>query len=256
MSTKFKSGLTRFGTPTLIRGYYWLLGTLWFVVSIRMFEDHGIEKFGFIGMVIGLFLFAACMFVLSLPGWGISYLVQRRNQNRRDERARKIVASVRTDQDLEEYSLYLRGFALTGKLSYYSVKSQDDNSTRFNIWETHRDLEDLLAEAVEPIAPLVALGRPGEAFGAGRAIVNDDYWQDDIKALALRCQFVYFLPYNSPGTKWEIDWILNHKLIESVSSLCHLTNFSTLAQGMIGRRYARLLGILAWYCRTTGSRED
>ena len=114
-------------------------------------------------------------------------------QPERDQRARKIARWIEVEDlssgDLpEEFGLYLRPFGLTGKLEVGGV-----------------DLETAFAYALAPFLPLIALGRPGEAIGAGRIQTRDEMWQADILRLLDAASFILLIPSHRQGTLWEID---------------------------------------------------
>jgi hypothetical protein len=75
------------------------------------------------------------------------------------------------------------------------------------------DLEAILAEAVESLAPLVALGRPGEQIGAGRISCQDDKWRGILELLANNAEHICVLPTDSPGTRWEMEHIRGQGLL-------------------------------------------
>jgi hypothetical protein len=76
------------------------------------------------------------------------------------------------------------------------------------------DLEALLAQAVEPFAPLIALGLPREQIGAGRVRCNEETWQQELELLARGASFIFVLPSDRSGTRWEIEWLLKNDLTE------------------------------------------
>jgi hypothetical protein len=49
-------------------------------------------------------------------------------------------------------------------------------------------------------APLVALGKPGEAIGAGRIFTDDATWQADIATLMRRAKGILIVPSDRDGT--------------------------------------------------------
>ena len=108
------------------------------------------------------------------------------------------------------FSLYLRGFATTGKMPTVIEMHPMSQSGG----EGLLDFEAVLAKTLEPIAPLVALGRPGEQIGAGRVHCDDDQWQENLVLLAGSAQYIFVVPTDSPGTMWEIDFLVRMKLLQ------------------------------------------
>jgi hypothetical protein len=131
-----------------------------------------------------------------------------RRQRVRDTDAAGLLARIGRGET-PRFSLYLRTFGITGVLQ-----------TGQNAYETvsplyagpDLDFETLLAKAVESDAPLVALGQPGEHFGAGRIVTDEATWQADILRLADRALTIFVIPSARPGTAWEIDTIVRRGL--------------------------------------------
>ena len=66
------------------------------------------------------------------------------------------------------------------------------------------------------IGPLIALGRPGEAIGAGRIITEDANWMADILILMKRAKAIFLVPSSQPGTLWEIETLKREGLLNKV----------------------------------------
>lgn len=138
---------------------------------------------------------------------------QFRVQRRRDARAAGILAAARSGGDGLRYSLWLRPFLSTGRIRiiaksrYVKLKHEDESKGGYHIY--FGDFETVLAEAVEPIAPLVALGDDGEQVGAGRVKVGETEWQDTFVLLASRAHSIFLMPSLRPGTQWELNYTLN-----------------------------------------------
>jgi hypothetical protein len=70
--------------------------------------------------------------------------------------------------------------------------------------------EEQLADAVRPIGPLVAIGRPGEALplpGALRVYAGNDEWQAEVGRMLASAQLVILRPGASEGVRWEIEQV-------------------------------------------------
>jgi hypothetical protein len=61
--------------------------------------------------------------------------------------------------------------------------------------------------------PLVGLGRPGEAIGAGRYMTDDVDWQSVFEPLASAASGIIVVPSLTSGTRWEIEWIVQNKML-------------------------------------------
>ena len=74
-----------------------------------------------------------------------------------------------------------------------------------------------LVKAMRWIAPVIALGRPGEAIGVGRILANEESWRAAITSLIDRATIVFCIPSAHEGTRWEIAHIIErfhlHKTI-------------------------------------------
>jgi hypothetical protein len=69
-------------------------------------------------------------------------------------------------------------------------------------------LEDTIIGAFKSAMPVVALGKPGETFGVGRILVDDDSWQSAAFELMRDSSLIICVPSSRPGTKWELDQII------------------------------------------------
>lgn len=91
-----------------------------------------------------------------------------------------------TDEE-SGFILYLRTFDVTGKLTLRGM-----------------DFEAAIAYNIAPYLPMIALGQPGEAIGAGRVLTTEQEWRDEVKRLASRASLVMVVPSHRDGTVWEI----------------------------------------------------
>ena len=115
-----------------------------------------------------------------------------------------------------DFYLYLRAFETTGKLRvplYLRVR-------RKCVWVYQRlvtdDLESYTSLSVRSVAPLIALGRPGESIGAGRILTDDERWQADIVTLMKRSKGILLVPSDRQGTVWEMDTLKREGLFDKV----------------------------------------
>jgi hypothetical protein len=117
------------------------------------------------------------------------------------------------------YYLYLRPFSLTNKLKLTRPHARpvQDNLKP----EPVRTLEAILERALRARGiPLLALGRPGEAIGAGRVKTTDEDWQRIFESLAKAATGFMVVPSLTSGTWWEIDWLVHNKLIRKTVFIC------------------------------------
>jgi hypothetical protein len=87
----------------------------------------------------------------------------------------------------ENYVLYLRTFGVTGLLNIGGV-----------------DFESSMAYNLAPMLPMIALGHPGEAIGAGRILTTDEHWREEILRLVENAERIMLIPSHREGTKWEV----------------------------------------------------
>ena len=69
-----------------------------------------------------------------------------------------------------------------------------------------RRLDHALVERFGNLAPIVAIGKPGEKnlpFGAARRYVPDDEWRDVVEDIAARARGIVIIADDSPGVEWE-----------------------------------------------------
>jgi hypothetical protein len=78
-------------------------------------------------------------------------------------------------------------------------------------------LEDNLVEAFSSTLPVVALGKPGETFGVGRILVDENSWRKAASDLMQRASLLICQPSSRPGSHWEMNEImLNHYFSKTV----------------------------------------
>jgi len=106
------------------------------------------------------------------------------------------------------FALYLRAFETTGKM-----QQEVGHYTMFGGPRLSRDLETALAEAMANSYPMVALGEPGEHFGAGRINTSDKTWRADLERLARVASILVVVPSDRPGTAWELEHLLQWGLL-------------------------------------------
>jgi uncharacterized membrane protein YgcG len=135
----------------------------------------------------------ACWMLLAF--WVEDYLRAQRLvafQRQQDQIAAEIAKSMEEhlqDQTSEpgDFLLYLRTFGVTGKLGVGGI-----------------DLETAIAYNLDRMLPVVALGKPGEAFGAGRILTTDQHWKEEILQLIENAKLIMIIPSHHEGTLWEI----------------------------------------------------
>jgi hypothetical protein len=131
-------------------------------------------------------------------------MLRQLSQSESDALAQKILVEVREGKPASQpYFLYLRAFETTRRLRA-PLWLIDVGTLGLNrLWTS--ELEGVLSAAVRKDGPLIALGHPGENFGAGRVTTSDEAWMDDIAKLAGGARGILLIPSRRPGTVWEIE---------------------------------------------------
>jgi hypothetical protein len=171
-------------------------------------------------------------------GSRISSWHKRKEQAKRDIRATHLMEACRSGSgDVGDFSLYLRAFETTGQMPFQRLEAVGYDGRSGH--DVHVDFETSLAEALEKDAPVVALGRPGEHFGAGRILTDDASWQEDLAVLAKSATLLLVLPSTRPGTQWEIDWIIDNRMLHKTLWLQPPTQQGRLQDwlGLNGQRF-------------------
>jgi hypothetical protein len=100
------------------------------------------------------------------------------------------------ERDARRPILYLRAFNQDGKRL----------SAGFGV-HSAKTSETLLVKALNKVAPVIAIGRPGEELpepGAARLYVPHDAWQAVVGTLIHHARAVVLLGGNTPGLSWEM----------------------------------------------------
>ena len=146
--------------------------------------------------------------------WSVIY---RRSKRYRALSAQDVLAS-----DPRPHVVYLRSFraddasslGMAGKdLNYYwrvlhPIKAW---GTILNIWDTRTE-EEIMAEVLHQIGPVVAIGRPGEKLpqlGAARVYASDETWKQTIHELFKQAGLVVLLVGKTEGFFWEVEQSAN-----------------------------------------------
>ena len=153
---------------------------------------------------------------LLLGTWSRRRLINLQ-QARNDLTAQRIMSELRANPEapVAEFFLYLRAFETTGRLRVPLYLRLRKLSVGLNQLVTN-DVESYVSNAVRGVAPLIALGRPGEAIGAGRIVTEDANWMADIVTLMKRAKGILLVPSSRPGTLWEIETLKHEGLLNKV----------------------------------------
>jgi TM2 domain-containing membrane protein YozV len=106
--------------------------------------------------------------------------------------------------------LYLRSFADDGQALMGEQSTVERHAATVLAPVT---AEQEMADILDAIGPVVAIGKPGEPLpelGAARLYVGDDQWQAKIHELMRVARLVVIRVGSSPGLLWEIEQALAH----------------------------------------------
>lgn len=118
-------------------------------------------------------------------------------QRRRDNRANQVLeANLKAP-----FALYLRPFVVTDRLGFYGISSKWGGA----------DLEAIIAQSCRSWGELLALGRPGEAVGAGRIAIPENAWKEKFYTLSERAKAIILIPSARQGTFFEMEWLKNNR---------------------------------------------
>jgi hypothetical protein len=155
--------------------------------------------------------------------FGASYTLYKRHkeyvasyQARRDEAAIKIFNAVRASSYEQKFAVFLRPFYTTDKIISRHIMMmpvQYGTTTTYQTVIIEHRLEDAIVDAFRRTMPVVALGKPGETFGVGRILADEDSWQKAAAELMDRAALIIFQPSSRPGSFWEMNQIMLHRYL-------------------------------------------
>lgn len=128
--------------------------------------------------------------------------------------------------------LFLRPFAVDGELGLLGISAK---------W-VGVDFETVLTYASKPVGDLVALGRPDDAFGAGRLETAEANWFGTFIKMARRARLIVVIPSANRGTTNEVRWLISEcKLGQTIFVMPTLTTYGfweSPAEGSVEKSYA------------------
>lgn len=148
------------------------------------------------GSRVGLLLLA-----LAPVAFGVSVFLAFRLLHRGKQHAARARAAG-SEPDSRPPVLYLRSFTSDEMVGGLFRRMM----LQTGVWPWFFSIEEQLAEAVLPVGPLVAIGRPGEALptpGAVRQYVPDGAWQGVVRERLAQARLVILRAGTSAGLAWE-----------------------------------------------------
>ncbi|TVT76290.1 MAG: hypothetical protein FHP92_09730 [Denitromonas halophila] len=132
-------------------------------------------------------------------------------QRRRDRRAEAVLLQLLSGVDdvAPRFAVYLRPFSVTGRLTVTNRRWRGlPLMPAYFAHEAEMEFERVLAAALSPDLPLIALGRPGEAIGAGRIAVTDAAWKTMFQQLIKHARWIVMIPSDQGETRWEVQQLV------------------------------------------------
>lgn len=157
---------------------YWWRG----ITNLERMAQDPSEFWIFFGLLAGLLLISPLTWKLLNVG----------------RRMRRLDALTLLERDPRAPVLFLRAFT-------------DDDLPDTAIIGMTRTIEQRLAKVLEPIGPIICIGRPGERhpeLGAARFYVPDEAWQKAVEYFMRRAAAVVIMVSMSRGVLWEVDQAL------------------------------------------------
>jgi hypothetical protein len=137
-------------------------------------------------------------------------------QGRRDLAAIKTFNAA-TSSSYEKFAVFLRPFYTMDKIISEQIittyTTQPSGVVQINTTRLTYPLEDAIVKAFSRTMPIIALGKPGETFGVGRILVDEDEWRTAATGLIDRAALIIFQPSSRPGSAWEIEHITVHRYL-------------------------------------------
>ena len=157
----------------------------------------GVKEMNPVGVVEG--------FVLIMIALGVYTYAMRRDQAVRDRQIRELAEDIDNGKDRLFY-FYLRPFAITSKLPVPNPKYKSGGFQHIVHPDQYLDLEHIIERALTATGiNFLALGRPGEAVGAGRILTTEENWKDRFEVYATSAAGILVIPSVHPGTLWELS---------------------------------------------------
>lgn len=113
--------------------------------------------------------------------------------------------------------LFLRGF--DDDQCTFRRRPWDLPARWLDLWSFRQNLDEALVDELAQFGPVIALGRPGDKrtpFGAQRHYSDHADWQQTLAAAARSAQAIVLVASDSPGVKWEYEFLKNEAMLDKV----------------------------------------
>ena len=185
----------REGRMLAIKGYALLVAGIFLPVFDRLFLRN-------IGVNVPQSLDSVARYALLSIGAATVYQSRRRRaptfEELRGIDSRRSVLYVRSfDDDARDFDVLYRYNTLLAIILCPPI-----------VFRSKKRYEQVIADILEPVGPLVAIGRPGESLpelGAARTYTTDAEWQDWVITQHRECSMVLMQAGRSAGLRWEVE---------------------------------------------------
>jgi hypothetical protein len=211
-SDVWQEKLARGGLATgSVQGSHFISSALTMVAAFIVWTLHNHPMLTFKDILIGSLVSS---FIGGLASFAPSRLVQRSRDDVADAIRQGLLAGDPAVRE-QSYALYVRPFAVTRKFFEEPLqKPYVPPVLPAYYGRRNAELEEIVSDVTWPLAiPLIALGKPGEAFGAGRLKSSNKDWKEDAAALIEGSDFLFVVPSNREGTMWELQQIMEKKIL-------------------------------------------
>lgn len=167
------------------------------------------------------------MSIAMLIGMALQSGHEKSVQTKRDEFAKEVFQKIHNkdlDQGIPEYLLYLRPFNTTSNLSIYNTGFVDSTGGAGAMLpgayqHKYFDMETRIADSLAGEEALISLGEPGEAFGAGRYLTDENNWKVVVSKFIDNAKHIFVIAGPQEGTIWEIEQILSRGYLPKTTFL-------------------------------------
>ncbi|MDM0110515.1 hypothetical protein QTI66_00010 [Variovorax sp. J22R133] len=163
--------------------------------------------------------------LIALPAAGVATLLWRRANNRLRTLSKSL--SETSTKQLDEliklapaFSLYLRPLFVTGQILtdatvLWKLISIMTGGYLRNLDLMLRDLEVGITRINLPNRLLLSVAGDLAPLGAARIKLQDESnWREAIRVLVERAELIYVTPLDQPGVRWELEHIVNSRLLQ------------------------------------------
>jgi tetratricopeptide (TPR) repeat protein len=141
--------------------------------------------------------------------------IMRLNQMDREGVPEPRVPAGFKDRETRGKVLYLRPLLSSGQLLYPNrFKDPASFVVQFDVEPETFTIEAALYRVLGPSLGFYTLGGRVEGFGGTRLFVlGGEGWQDAVKTQFATADLVIMLPHDSPGVKWEIEFLMSQQAL-------------------------------------------